>query len=125
MARINARTRTRARTLRTTPTEAERVLWRRIRFRQLHGLRFRRQHPVPPYIVDFACLEMGLVVEIDGGQHAMGPRENARTAFLEKVGWRVLRFWNNEVLANIEGVLERITAECPHPCPPPLTRGRG
>lgn len=87
-------------------TVAESHLWQCLRARQIHGLKFRRQHPVGKYILDFACVEAGLAIEVDGGQHnEMQIHDNQRTAWLEAQGWKVLRFWNNEVLQNIEGVL--------------------
>ena len=98
-----------ARGLRRNPTEAEQRLWSRLRRRQLDGVRFRRQVPLGRYIVDFACLSARLVIEIDGGQHAWKAEQDAlRTSWLETNGFRVLRFWNNEVLGNIDGVLETI-----------------
>ena len=103
-----------ARWLRRASTEAEKLLWQKLRARQLSGVKFRRQAPIGPYIVDFVSFEHGLVVEIDGGQHNM-PRgrqhDLKRSAWLEAQGFRVLRFWNNQVLTNIEGVLERILEE--------------
>ncbi|MSO80115.1 MAG: endonuclease domain-containing protein [Alphaproteobacteria bacterium] len=94
----------RARDLRRHPTDAERALWRHLRQRQLAGYRFRRQTPVGPFIVDFLCVEAGLVTEIDGGQHAtQEAADTNRTAWLESQGLRVLSFWNNEVLANVAG----------------------
>ncbi|MEA3411171.1 MAG: endonuclease domain-containing protein [Pseudomonadota bacterium] len=109
-ARIRPPLKHRARQLRRELTDAERALWRHLRQRQVAGLRFRRQHPLGRYIVDFACLDARLVIEVDGGQH--GEREDydeERTAWLQQRGFRVLRFWNNEVLNNIYGVMERIT----------------
>lgn len=101
----------RARTLRKNPTEAERALWQRIRLRQLEGQKFRRQQPLGRYIVDFVCFEKKLIVELDGGQHAARVLSDAeRTAWLEQQGFRVLRFWDNDVLKNIEAVSETITA---------------
>ncbi|HYG91676.1 MAG TPA: endonuclease domain-containing protein [Azospirillum sp.] len=100
----------RARELRTQPTDAERKLWRMLRGSQLGGWRFRRQHPIPPYIADFACLEAKLVVEADGGQHADSAYDDVRDRHLRSLGWRVLRFWNNEVLSNPEGVAQMILA---------------
>ena len=98
-----------ARELRWRQTEAEKVLWMKLRNKQLGGVRFRRQQPIGPYIVDFTTFERKLVVEIDGGQHNEGEgRDKERTKWLEERGYRILRFWNNEVLANLEGVLERI-----------------
>jgi len=99
----------RARTLRKNPTDAEIRLWSRLRQKQIEGFRFRRQRPVGPYIVDFICLNAGLVLEVDGGQHnEPSEYETHRTQFLEEEGFRVLRFWNNDVLANFDGVLEVI-----------------
>lgn len=92
-----------ARRLRGAPTEAEKRLWSRLRGKQMGGIRFRRQHPIGPYVVDFFCAEAKLVIEADGGQHAEdGP---ARTAWLEACGYRVIRFWNNDILSNTDGVL--------------------
>jgi len=100
-----------ARQLRKEQTDAEQLLWSLLRDRRLAGFKFRRQHPVEPYVVDFYCHEARLAVELDGGQHNE-PDERAkdakRTAFLEGQGIRVLRFWNNEVFRNTEGVLEAI-----------------
>ena len=98
-----------ARKLRRSSTDVERILWHRIRDKQIEDFRFRRQRPIGKYIVDFVCLDAMLIVEVDGGQHADAVlADAARTQFLESLGYRVLRFWNNEVLENMEGVLERI-----------------
>jgi very-short-patch-repair endonuclease len=92
-----------ARKLRNTPTDAEMRLWSRLRRKQLDGFRFRRQQPMGRYIVDFFCPEARLIVEVDGGQHAdEGP---ARSDWLTARGYRVIRFWNNDVLGNTEGVV--------------------
>jgi len=112
----------RAQRLRGASTAAERALWRILRQRQL-GRRFRRQFPIPPYIVDFACLDARLIVEADGGQHAQPGDHDKRDAFLAGKGWRVLRFWNNDILQNREGVFLRVVEaleRSPHPDPPPL-----
>lgn len=101
----------RARTLRRNATEAEAVLWRQLRNRQLDGWKFRRQQRIGPYIVDFLCPETRLIVEVDGGQHSP-ERDASRTSFLEGEGYRVLRFWNNDVLGNLAGVLEVIRTAC-------------
>ena len=99
----------RARALRKQATDAERLLWKRLRSRQLEGHKFRRQTPVGPYVVDFLCLEHSLVIELDGGQHAdQKEKDEERTKRLAGWGFRVLRFWNNEVLSNTEGVLQVI-----------------
>ena len=99
----------RARELRRNSTDAEARLWFRLRDRQLHGLKFRRQHRLGPYIADFYCDECELVVELDGGQHADAVAADAkRTAYIEGLGLTVLRFWNNDVLSNTDGVLTRI-----------------
>ena len=97
-----------ARRLRTTMTDAERRLWSALRGRRLRGFKFRRQHPLGPFVVDFACLDHRLVIEADGGQHADSVEDERRTAWLERRGWRVLRFWNNDIFANPEGVQEAI-----------------
>jgi very-short-patch-repair endonuclease len=95
-----------ARRLRQTPTDAENRLWLHLRRKQLRGLRFRRQHPIGRYVVDFFCPEAKLIIEVDGGQHAAREAaDDIRTSWLEARGYRVLRFWNNDVLANTEGVL--------------------
>jgi very-short-patch-repair endonuclease len=102
-----------ARCLRKRPTEAERFLWSRLRMKQLEGLKFRRQEPIKNYIVDFICYENKLVIEVDGGQHAEKKEDDKkRDNWLNLQGFRVLRFWNNEVLGNIEGVLEVIREDC-------------
>ena len=96
-----------ARSLRATATEAERRMWNRLRNKQIAGLKFRRQHPVMGYILDFACEQIKLAIELDGGQHNEPDaleKDARRTELLGKAGWRVLRFWNNEVLENIDGV---------------------
>lgn len=100
-----------ARHLRRNMTDAERLLWRHLRARRLGGYRFRRQHPIGPYVVDFACMRAGVVVELDGGQHgerAHAAHDARRSAHLARAGYRVLRFWNHEVLAETEAVLAAI-----------------
>jgi very-short-patch-repair endonuclease len=100
---------TRASHLRTNSTDAERHLWQFLRNRQLGGYKFRRQHPLPPYTVDFVCLERRLIVELDGGQHAEAiAYDAARTDYLEQSGYLVLRFWNDEALSNTQEVLTRM-----------------
>ncbi|MHB8069444.1 MAG: endonuclease domain-containing protein [Desulfobaccales bacterium] len=102
-----------SRNLRKNQTDAESLLWRHLRGKQLEGLRFRRQHPLGRYIVDFVCLEKRLVLEVDGGQHGMEEetiKDNEREQWLRTEGYQVLRFWNNDVLTNLEGVMDMIRA---------------
>ncbi len=102
----------RSRALRAASTDAERKLWSLLRGRGLGGFKFRRQFPVGRYVADFACVEAKLIVEADGGQHEANAAHDAeRTAFLETGGWRVIRFWNTDILQNIEGVALAILAE--------------
>jgi len=116
-----------ARRLRRQQTDAERVLWLRLRNLRLAGWKFKRQVPIDRFIVDFLCADAKLIVELDGGQHAVRTRDDEeRTKTLEAMGYLVLRFWNNEVMRNIEGVLEEILntlnqepLEPPHPTPLP------
>ena len=99
-----------ARALRKRLTEAERLLWRHMQNRELGGWKFKRQYPVGSFIVDFICLEKNLVIEVDGGQHAENEDQDAgRSAYLNKMGYQVIRFWNNQVLQETEGVLEAIS----------------
>ncbi len=98
-------------------TEAEALLWSKIRNRQLEGWKFRRQHIIDRYIADFVCVEVNLIVEVDGGQHTEAG-DMHRTQFLESGGWRVMRFWNNEVLENTEGVCEAIIVALEKGYPP-------
>lgn len=109
--------RDRAREMRANPTPAERRLWTMLRDRRMPSVKFRRQHVIDPYIVDFACLERSVIVEADGGQHAESVADRRRDAYLTQRGFRVLRFWNNEVLENPGGVFEMICAapHTPHP----------
>jgi crossover junction endodeoxyribonuclease RuvC len=99
-----------ARALRRDATEAEKRVWQRLRAHQ-PGAKFRRQQPIEGYVVDFVSFEHRLVIEIDGGQHSEDDEyEQARTRCLEANGFRILRFWNNDVMENIEGVFDRIVA---------------
>jgi very-short-patch-repair endonuclease len=117
-----------ARGLRRRQTDAERRLWARLRDRRLQGAKFARQVPIGPYVVDFCCRELKVIVELDGGQHGVQIRADAeREALLEALGYRVLRFWNNDALANTDGVLQRIAqtlAARPSPRPSPQREGR-
>jgi very-short-patch-repair endonuclease len=111
-----------ARKLRRGMTDAERCLWRILRKRQIDGHRFRRQCPIDRFVVDFACLEKALIVEVDGGQHAGSSQDHVRDACLAGLGYRVMRFWDNDVLENIEGVYDMIRialSDSPHPDLPP------
>jgi very-short-patch-repair endonuclease len=113
--------RDRARELRHHATDAERALWYRLRSRGLSNHRFRRQHPVCGFFADFACVERKLIVELDGGQHADRLTEDMRrTDVLERAGWRVIRFWDDDVLLRCDEVLEAILAAlegCSAPSP--------
>ena len=104
--------RDRARELRGNPTEAEKVLWKHLRLKQLGGYRFRRQHTLGKFIVDFFCFEKGLVIELDGGYYAkQGEYDRERTLWLESRGYRVLRFWNSDVMRDIEAAKSVILGE--------------
>ena len=107
-----------ARRLRTNATDAERLLWRYLSRRQAAGAKFSRQMPVGPFVCDFLCRERLLVVEVDGGQHCDNVKDIRRTAYLENEGYRVLRFWNHDVLENVEGVVQAIS-DALRLCPPP------
>jgi very-short-patch-repair endonuclease len=117
--------------LRKAPTDAERIVWQEIRCRQIGGCKFRRQYPVDGYIPDFICFDPKIIIEIDGGQHNESAKDKARDAYFVGQGFRVLRFWNNDVLGNIDGVLQYIELEIaaltqnpstPSPQPSPATR---
>ena len=119
-----------ARSLRLGQTNAENLLWLLLRRRSL-GFKFRRQHPVGRFILDFYCHEACLAVELDGGQHnedGAALKDEHRSEYLSKMGIKVIRFWNHEVLTSTEAVLEKIYQELtgragPHPCPSPGGRG--
>ena len=95
---------------RRAPTEAELRLWRLLRDRRLSGLKFRRQVPIGPYIVDFLCVSARLIVEADGSQHGESIRDERRDAYLARQGWVVLRFWNHDIVRNRESVIDTILA---------------
>ena len=118
----------RARQLRSASTDAESLLWLHLRGRRLNGAKFRRQFSIAGFIADFVCIEVALIVEIDGGQHAQQiARDTRRSEILRDRGYRVLRFWNNEVLRDLDGVLTEIASaliEPPSPQPSPAS-GRG
>jgi very-short-patch-repair endonuclease len=97
--------------MRRVPTDAEKRLWRLLRSRQLDTFKFRRQVPIGNYIADFVCHDKRLIVEVDGGQHAENARDTERDRWFSGAGYRVLRYWNNDVLKNPNGALESILAE--------------
>jgi very-short-patch-repair endonuclease len=104
----------RARKLRRTTTAAEKRLWQKLRHLDVQGSHFRRQVPIGAYIADFACMAARLLIELDGSQHGEASkkiRDDARTRWPEKEGYRVVRIWNNEISRNLNGVMERIYAE--------------
>lgn len=122
---VNRPSTAKARTLRRKFTDAEQKLWNHLRGRQISCEKFRRQQPLGRYVVDFVCLEKKLIVEVDGGHHAASAYDEERTSWLESEGFRVVRFWNNEVLGDIASVLDAIYRELErdginHPHPDPL-----
>ena len=118
--RIDPEVRSFSRALRSAMTDAERALWLHLRERQRNGAKFRRQHPTGGYIVDFVCLDAKLIIEIDGGQHMdRVVHDTRRTKVLQQHGYMVLRFWNNEVLGNLAGVIETIDEALAQRLPPP------
>ncbi len=112
-----------ARELRNDPTEAEKHLWRVLRSRGL-GVKFRRQAIIGSYIVDFVCFEKKLIIEVDGGQHAQSRRDILRDKWLSNQGFEVVRFWNQDVLENLDGVFEKIEEHL-SPLPNPPHKGEG
>ena len=130
--RVGVRGIHKARELRRAQTDAESLLWRRLRDRRLCEWKFRRQHPIGKFVVDFVCLERRLIIELDGGQHVDRARyDDARTQWLHARGYAVRRYWNDDVIGDVEAVLEDILmhlsvpiAAAPHPDPLPVP-GRG
>jgi very-short-patch-repair endonuclease len=115
-----------AKSLRKRPTDAEKLLWWHLRSKQIDGLKFRRQEPIGQYIADFVCFEKRLIIELDGGQHAIEQKKDRkREDWFTKEGFQTLRFWNCDVLKNIEGVIEVIRRACLHhpPLTPPIKGG--
>jgi very-short-patch-repair endonuclease len=116
-----------ARRLRSNQTDAETVLWKHVRNRQVDGFKFVRQEPIGGYVCDFVCRDRRLVVEVDGGQHNGSAADVVRDECLSAQGYRILRFWNNDVLGNLEGVLSMIQTAlveaAPHPDPLPVKNG--
>jgi very-short-patch-repair endonuclease len=113
------------RDLRTNSTDVERIIWQHIRARQMRGAKFRRQHVIENYIVDFVSFDAMLIIELDGGQHADQHTYDAtRSNILELAGFKIMRFWNSDVTTNLDGVLQAIYAEVarritPSPSQPP------
>jgi very-short-patch-repair endonuclease len=118
MGSANAIKTGRARRLRHNSTDAELRLWHRLRSRSIDGHKFVRQEPIGPYVVDFICRERRLIIEVDGGQHADNEQDRLRGRWLVEHNYRVMRFWNNEVLGNTSGVLEAIMAALRAETPP-------
>ena len=106
-----------AQKLRNNSTDTEKYLWKYLRGRQFEGFKFRRQHPIGKYIADFINLERKIIIEVDGGQHLENKKDKLRDRWLKEQGYEVLRFWDNEVLTNIEGVLELIREKLSSPSP--------
>ena len=115
-----------AKILRKRPTDAEIIMWRHLRGKRLEGFKFRRQEPIGNYIADFVCYEKRIIVEVDGSLHCR-EKDSERNKWFEGRGFKVLRFWNNEVLKNIQGVWEVIRKHClSHPpLTPPIKGGEG
>jgi very-short-patch-repair endonuclease len=107
-------------------TDAETKIWQRLRAHRFLGLSFRRQFPIGPYVVDFVCLDARLIIEIDGGQHASDRHKHdvKRDAWLRDQGFCILRFWNNDVMINLGGILERVAGMLRESQPPSLTLPR-
>jgi very-short-patch-repair endonuclease len=124
---MTTRTTAFAMALRKKSTDVENLLWNKLRGKQVEGLKFRRQQAIDHYIVDFVCLQKRVIIELDGGQHALeGCKDSERDNSLRKNGFEVVRFWDNEVLQNIEGVLEVIRSKClDHPPLNPLPSREG
>jgi len=124
---LNKKLRDLARNLRDNSTDTENYIWRFLRNNQLEGFKFRRQHPIGKYIVDFVNLEKRIIVEVDGAQHLTNKeKDRIRDAWFKKEGFRTLRFWDNEVLNDIECALEIIRGELLFPSPEPSpAKGRG
>lgn len=106
-----------AKKLRINSTDTEKYLWKYLRGRQLEGFKFRRQQPIGKYIADFINLERKIIIEVDGGQHLENKKDKLRDKWLDEQGYEVLRFWDNEVLTNIEGVMESIRKKIYSPSP--------
>ncbi len=118
-----------AKNLRKMSTDTEKVVWKQLRAKRFSGLKFRRQQPLGPYIADFVCFEKKIIIELDGGQHAFPGKiqgDLKRDKWFEAQGYTTLRFWDNEVLTNTQGVIEVIWKHCfepPSPQSPPIEGG--
>ena len=125
MQRISPIIKNNSRNLRKNMTDVERMLWAKIRGRQLQGFRFRRQHPIGSYIIDFICLELKLIIELDGSQH-MGQQQYdmKRSQWLQSNGFKIMRFWNSDILDDLDGVMQAICMHLPPSQPSPL-KGEG
>ena len=123
---LPTRTLEHAHALRQSGTDAEQQLWQQLRAGRLNGFKFRRQHPIPPYIVDFVCLKAKVIIKLDGSQHD-DERDAARSRFLEAKGFEVMRFWDNDVLRETNAVLESILSSVGNRTltPTPLPEGEG
>jgi very-short-patch-repair endonuclease len=110
--------------MRRAPTESERRLWNILRAKRLAGYKFKRQQPIGNFIVDFVCVRHRLIVEADGGQHSLEV-DAGRDAYLKARGYRILRFWNNDILGNEEGVMTTVFDTLRSPLPNPSPHGRG
>ena len=107
------------RKLRNTMTDSEKKLWQQLRGKQFDGYKFRRQHPFGDFILDFVCLDAKLVIEVEGGQHSESVRDLIRDQSLQRAGFRIFRFWNNQVLNEMESVVEAVWLELENLTPPP------
>jgi very-short-patch-repair endonuclease len=103
------RQRDKARELRHRQTDAEKALWNKLRALRLEGYKFRRQHPIGKYIADFCCMDSKTIIELDGGQHCENKKDVERDTYLTSLGFRVVRFWNNESTENMEGLLQALS----------------
>lgn len=120
MLKYNSKLKNTSRKLRQNLTEAEKLLWSKIRKKQIENLQFYRQRPIGNYVVDFYCFNVKLIIEVDGGQHyevAIEKKDKIRDAYLKRLGFKIIRFSNLDVLRNIDGVIEKIKEEI-HPNPP-------
>lgn len=121
---MNEKLKSFARELRRNQTDAEKIMWRKLRAKQLQSLKFRRQQPIGKFIVDFVCFEKKLIIELDGSQHSENKElDESRDDWLLTQGYTVVRFWNNDVLKNIDGVMHSIQSIIQSPSPAPPIKG--